>query len=117
MENQSEILQETINKDFSPIGLDQPYWIIVENNPINFIDPYGLINSWKGWAGVITGGVGLALKSPPLIIIGGGIVVWDWYDSIQDANKKGRELADQYEKLRKPEKDRIKDLINPENGC
>ncbi len=45
MQIQTEILQKTVNKDFSPIGLDQPYWIIVGNNPVNFVDPWGLI--WK----------------------------------------------------------------------
>jgi RHS repeat-associated protein len=93
---------------------DINYFSYVGNNPVNFVDPLGLF-TWKGWAGVIVGGVGVAMRNPALIIAGGILTVWDWYDSIQKANKKGEELAEQYEKLKKPEQDRIKKLIGEEH--
>jgi hypothetical protein len=38
-----EYPSETVDSlGFSPIGLDMPYGIIVQNNPVNFIDPLGL---------------------------------------------------------------------------
>ncbi len=42
MTNQPVTLQNTINTDFLPYGLDMPYRIIVGNNPVNFTDPLGL---------------------------------------------------------------------------
>lgn len=39
--------------DFAPIGLDMPYRTIVQNNPVNFVDPLGL------WQISFSGGVGL----------------------------------------------------------
>jgi RHS repeat-associated protein len=113
-----------------PIGFeggDVNLMAYVLNNPINYIDPLGLF-TWKGWAGVIVGGVGIVTRNPALIIAGGALTIWDWYDSIQEANKKGKELAKQYEKLKKPEQDRIKELMgeeypsnkpkkSPQEGC
>jgi hypothetical protein len=29
---------------FAPIGLDEPYRIVVGNNPVNFVDPLGLFS-------------------------------------------------------------------------
>lgn len=30
---------------FAPIGLDEPYRIVVGNNPVNFVDPLGLMGT------------------------------------------------------------------------
>lgn len=36
---------------FAPIGLDEPYRIVVGNNPVNFIDPLGLDGIYVGYSG------------------------------------------------------------------
>jgi hypothetical protein len=68
----------------------------VGNNPVNFIDPYGLY-TWPytvtGWAGVIVSGVGIALLpvSIPVgigvAVVGAGIQVYDFV-TIPDTVKK-----------------------------
>jgi hypothetical protein len=49
---------------FAPIGLYEPYRIIVQNNPVNFVDPRGLV-SWRsvgnGTAAVVAGGIGIGV--------------------------------------------------------
>ena len=38
-----EVYPETLEDiGFTPIGLDEPYRIVVGNNPVNFVDPLGL---------------------------------------------------------------------------
>jgi hypothetical protein len=36
---------------FAPIGLDEPYRIVVGNNPVNFVDPLGLEGCGPGFFG------------------------------------------------------------------
>jgi hypothetical protein len=41
---------------FASIGQDMPYWVIVQNNPVNFVDPLGLY--WFRQPGQTPGVVG-----------------------------------------------------------
>jgi RHS repeat-associated protein len=76
----------------------------VLNNPANLVDPYGTFTSWWGWGGTIIGGVGGSLlltgTSPAwgtgLMIVGGGMVIYDTYQSMMDAFQQGRILGDWY---------------------
>ncbi len=42
MTNQAEFLQHNITIEFLPYGSDMPYRIIVGNNPVHWVDPWGL---------------------------------------------------------------------------
>src|SRR3990172_9789847 len=47
---------------FAPIGQDMPYWVIVGNNPVNFVDPLGLdvtVTLYPGAGGFGHVGVGV----------------------------------------------------------
>ncbi|RJQ56704.1 MAG: hypothetical protein C4526_01130 [Nitrospiraceae bacterium] len=48
MEIKTELLQHNITIEHLPIGLDEPYRIVVGNNPVNFIDPLGLMQFKRG---------------------------------------------------------------------
>jgi hypothetical protein len=77
----------------------------VSNDPVNFVDPYGLFFSWVGYVGAIAGavggmtalagsGVGLALFG-----IGVGLTIYDWYDSAQTAKEQGEKLGEHFKDL------------------
>jgi len=67
-------LQPREDIGFAPVGLDEPYRIVVGNNPVNFVDPLGLIN-WKRTlkgVGLLTGGiVGISIAATAEIGSGG----------------------------------------------
>jgi hypothetical protein len=67
---------------------------------------------WKSVAGTILIGVGVATAKPPLIVAGGLLIAVDVVQSIYEGQKKGEELGEQYEKIKKPERDRIKELMD-----
>ena len=76
-----------INGD--PIGFaggDVNFYVYVQNNPVNFIDPLGLYG-WKdvvGGVAILTGGSLLAISSPAWVPIAGGVFDcwWCWFTSI-----------------------------------
>ena len=49
------------------------------NNPVNWVDPMGLI-SWKSYVGTVAVGLGLGFQVYPVAVIGGGLILWDVAD-------------------------------------
>ena len=83
----------------------------VSNNPVNKIDPLGLLiysPTWKGYLGVLLGGVGLAL-APEFLVAGGVFVVVGAGLTIWDAIEGGESIKELDNKLN-PTRDEMKDL-------
>jgi RHS repeat-associated protein len=93
-------------------GKQANLYTYVQNNPINYIDSYGLAPGWVGPTGavaMVTGGgmmaAGAVIPGTAVTAVGAGLVAWDWLSSpleaIDDANKKLDPLREAIEDLKK----------------
>jgi len=85
------------------------------NDPINAVDPEGLM-SWLGLGGAIAMGVGVAVSSPAIIVAGGVAVALDWYLSIKDAKEEGEKIKDKIEEKNKPHDEALEEILDVLDG-
>ena len=96
------------------------------NNSVNWIDPRGLSStSWKGWAGYIIGGAGIAVAGVTgvtgvglvvggvMVGVGAALIIWDAYEDYETIDKADKKYVDP---LRKELEENEKALKQLENG-
>jgi len=92
-----------------PIGLwgGINLWPYVANNPLRWIDPWGLSStSWKGWAGYLIGGAGIAVAGVTgvtgaglvvggvMVGVGAALIIWDAYEDYETIDKADKKYID-----------------------
>ena len=101
-------------------------WVYVGNDPVNFVDPEGLL-TYKSVAGGLLFGGGILIAatgigivpSVALGIVGIGLIAWDYYDGVANAQKEidgARRKLDPYFKLEQRKREQFDELdcmMNP----